>query len=346
MPSLQLVMRLLLAAIVFLAPLGASAQPTQPDSPVGGDSLLNDSASFGALVDAARAEAERLEGARRDEFWQDFAAEAFAFYQHRPTSDGGKDALDMAFRIWGNDGPSEVIDEALAQLDPASDAWDDRLFLRVKYAYERDGRGDEFGSLLTALSSQLSHPQSRSTVLLYLGRQAEQDQDEARGYFEAVIALDADSTAVAESRGFLYEFDHLALGDVAPDFVFTTLDGDARRVSDLRGSFVLLDFWATWCTPCLPELPYLVRAHEEYGEKGLEVVSISFDWDREALDQMIAEHALGWTHARDEQSIDGEAARLYNVRWLPRSFLIDRSGRVVAKDLRGDDIIDALAERL
>ena len=338
-PHSPLTMRLSLA-LTLLIGLATGARAQESTAPT--------DSTFTALVDVARAEAAGLEGEQRDRFWQEFAGEAFAFYRAHPDTLGGRDAIAMAFRIWGNDGTVNDITEALSHIDADSDVWNHRLLRGIELAYMGEGRTDEYFDLLHSLGSRLTHPKARSAVLLRLGKQSalEGKDTEAHPYFERVVALEADSADVAESEGFLYQFEHLAVGMEAPDFIAQSLAGDTLRLSDLRGRVVLLDFWATWCSPCLPEIPHLIEAYSMYRAQGFVIVGVSHDWEQEALVSMVEDKDMAWPHIWEPSREEGELARRYNVRWLPRSFLIDREGRIVAKDLRGEAVAEAVAKLL
>jgi peroxiredoxin len=311
-----------------------------------------DPTSFQELLDGAREEASVLDGEQRDEFWQDFASEAFAFYRANPMSDGGREALGKAFQIWGNDGTLEDITGALAYIDPAADVWDASLLNRVAFAYARAGQHDNYIALLHDLRGKLTHPRGVSTILLQLSRKsltAGRDE-EVRPYLEQIVTIAADSASVAEAEGYLYQIDHLAIGMEAPDFSTPTIAGDTLRLSDLRGQVVLLDFWATHCAPCLPEIPYLVEANDTYADHGFAIVGISQDWSEDVLQAMIDEQAMTWLHVWEPVQVrgapGGEVTERYNIRWIPQTFLLDREGRIVAKDLRGKALAEAVAKLL
>ena len=323
---------LILLLLSFASQANAQSEPT----------------SFEELVNGAREVASRLDGEQRDAFWQDFAGEAFLFYRANPASDGGRKALDMAFRIWGSDGTLEDITGALAYIDPASDVWDTRLLDRVALAYGRAGRPQEYSALLHDLKGTLTHPRAVSAVLLKLSHDLSMagHDEEARPHLEQIVALDADSALVVNAEGFLYQLDYLAMGMEAPDFSTPTLAGDTLRLSDFRGQVVLLDFWATWCSPCLPEIPYLLDTFSTYRDQGFVIIGVSHDLEHEALVSMVEEKEMAWPHIWEARREEGELARRYNVRWLPRSFLIDREGRIVDKDLRGDALAEAVAKLL
>ena len=308
----------------------------QADAPV--------DSTFEAQIRAAWGVARDYEGGNRDSLWRALAAEPFAYHRDHPDTPTGRRAARTAFTMWGNTNAADEVAAALPHLDPDSDLWADVLD-GVRNAYGRSDRGDDYATLLSDLDARLTHPKARTAVLSALGERAlAASPAEARPYFERVVALDADSFRVAAATGSLYEIDHLGLGMDAPDFAAATLDGDTLRLADLRGRVVLLDFWATWCGPCLPEIAHLADVTGEHGDDEFAVVGISLDREREDLVSMVEERDLSWAHVWQEDGWDGEIARLYNVRSLPQTYLLDRDGRIVAKGLRGDDMAAAVAE--
>ena len=327
-------MRLLPAlALLALVPAALAQGTAPPDS------------AFEARIRAAWGEARAYEGANQDSLWRALAAEPFAYYRAHPDTPTGQRAAETAFTMWGNTDAVDEVAEAVSHVDDDSAVWADVLH-GVGNAYGRADRYDEYLAFLAALEGRLTHPRSRSAALSQLGASAlrEGRDAEARPYFEAVASLDADSFHVVAAEGHLYEIDHLAIGMEAPDFAALTLDGDSLRLSDLRGRVVLLDFWATWCGPCLPEIPHLADAHGAHGDDDLVIVGVSLDREREALVSMVEERGLAWPHIWEEDEWQGEIATLYNVRGLPQTYLLDRAGRIVAKDVRGEAIEEVVAE--
>lgn len=123
---------------------------------------------------------------------------------------------------------------------------------------------------------------------------------------------------------------------------FTTED-KAVKLSDVvaKNNYTLLDFWASWCAPCIEEIPYLKKTYATYRDQGFEIVSISLDRDREDWRKALSEHTPDWIQLID----NGEAANVYQVRSIPYTLLIDQTGKIVAQDLRGDDLLRTI-ERL
>lgn len=127
----------------------------------------------------------------------------------------------------------------------------------------------------------------------------------------------------------------VAIGRKAPEFTAKTVDGKEFKLSDQRGRFVLIDFWATWCAPCVAELPTVKKVYEEFGASGFTVVSISFDRNAETAAKYMREKEMPWTQIWAENGANGPLAQLYGVSGIPATFLIDPDGNIVAMDLRG-----------
>ena len=136
-----------------------------------------------------------------------------------------------------------------------------------------------------------------------------------------------------------------AIGTVAPDIALPSPTGDTIRLSSTRGSVVLLDFWASWCSPCRSENPNLVKAYSTYHRKGFQIYQVSLDKTREAWERGIEEDQLGkWLHVSDIQYWNSKAAKLYRIESIPSNFLLDREGRIIATNLRGEALQAKLAE--
>ncbi len=137
-----------------------------------------------------------------------------------------------------------------------------------------------------------------------------------------------------------------ALGHAAPDFTQPAADGRPVRLSDFRGQYVLVDFWASWCKPCRAEHPHLAAAHAQYRDKGFTILSVSLDSEqaRGAWLKAIADDGLSWTNVADLKGWKNEAAALYGVRAIPQNVLVDPAGLIIGKNLRGNELQEKLAE--
>jgi thiol-disulfide isomerase/thioredoxin len=121
------------------------------------------------------------------------------------------------------------------------------------------------------------------------------------------------------------------------------MDGRRWTADDLRGRVTLIDVWATWCAPCLTELPFLKRARARYSREDFEILGVSFDVsDRRTFVSWINRHRVDWPQVHDGRGRQGPAARQLQVRGVPTSFLLDREGRLVAMNLRGERLLAAV----
>lgn len=136
----------------------------------------------------------------------------------------------------------------------------------------------------------------------------------------------------------------LSVGQIAPEIALPNPNEELIKLSDLRGKYVLIDFWAAWCRPCREENPNVVRLYNTYNEKGFEVFGVSLDRTKEAWVKAIAEDNLTWTHVSDLKYFNSEAAAIYKINAIPATYLIDPEGKIIAKDLRGKSLEDKLKE--
>ena len=136
-----------------------------------------------------------------------------------------------------------------------------------------------------------------------------------------------------------------SIGALAPDIALPNPDGKTMKLSDLRGKVVLLDFWAAWCRPCRMENPNVVKAYKKYHDKGFDVFSVSLDRDKASWTKAIKDDELIWpNHVSDLKYWQSEAAKVYGVTGIPATFLIGKDGRIIAKNLRGAALENALKE--
>jgi peroxiredoxin len=129
-----------------------------------------------------------------------------------------------------------------------------------------------------------------------------------------------------------------AKGKQAPVFAMEDVDGKKVNLTDFKGKYVLVDFWASWCGPCRKENPNVVAAYKKYHDKGFEILGVSLDSSKEAWLKAIQTDGLIWHHVSDLKGWKNEAAALYGVKSVPASFLIGPDGKVIGKDLRGSEL--------
>ncbi len=136
----------------------------------------------------------------------------------------------------------------------------------------------------------------------------------------------------------------LAVGMLAPDIALPNPEGDTVRLSSLRGKYVMINFWAAWCKPCRMENPNVLRLYDQYKDKGFEIYGVSLDRTKDAWVEAIAADKLPWKHVSDLQYFNSEAAALYSINAIPATVLLDKEGKIIAKNLRGEALAAKLAE--
>ncbi len=135
----------------------------------------------------------------------------------------------------------------------------------------------------------------------------------------------------------------LSVGSDVPEIALAGENGEAIKLSSLRGKYVLIDFWASWCRPCRMENPNNVRLYNAYKEKGFEIYGVSLDNDKNAWAAAIKKDSLTWLHVSDLKGWQSSAARQFKVTSIPYTVLIDPQGKIIGKNLRGEALAAKLA---
>jgi thiol-disulfide isomerase/thioredoxin len=142
----------------------------------------------------------------------------------------------------------------------------------------------------------------------------------------------------------------VAVGELAPNFSAKTPEGNTLLLKDVmaKGKLTLIDFWASWCGPCRKENPSLVKAYEKYHSKGLNIIGFSLDKKSglEAWKKAIIDDKLSWFHVSDLNEWESGTVKLYGITAIPQSVLIDSKGKIVGKNLKGEELNKKLEELL
>jgi peroxiredoxin len=135
-----------------------------------------------------------------------------------------------------------------------------------------------------------------------------------------------------------------AVGMQAPAFTQNDVNGKPVSLSSFKGKYVLVEFWASWCVPCRAGNPNLVKQYQLYKDKGFEIVSVSLDNVKDKWVEAIKKDGLPWVQVSDLKGWNNEVGRLYGVRAVPQSFLLDKEGKVIGNTLRDETLNSKLAE--
>ena len=195
-------------------------------------------------------------------------------------------------------------------------------------------------SLTNELNQKLLSNQNDIANLMFLDI-AQNNNDVVRTILTALSAQYPDHPLVKERKSNVVYSTNI--GSIAPDLEFPNPEGKMMKLSNLRGKYVLLDFWAAWCGPCRRENPNVVAMYHKYKDKGFEVFSVSLDRTKADWVGAIEKDKLVWpNHVSDLKGWSSEAGRTYGVSSIPTTFLIDKDGRILAKNLRGEALENML----
>ena len=136
------------------------------------------------------------------------------------------------------------------------------------------------------------------------------------------------------------------IGKTVPDFSATDLEGNPISLAQYRGKVVLLDFWAVWCGPCIAEMPTVIEVYNSYKDEGFDIIGISLDTDEERLQTYLTENEIPWRQVFSGEGWDSPVSRQYGIRAIPAPWLIDKEGKLISHQARGEALERLVVEAL
>lgn len=171
-------------------------------------------------------------------------------------------------------------------------------------------------------------------------------KEQTKELYEQLSKENKDSEFGAEIAKYIKLNKEPKIGEQFADFEMEDQNGNLKKLSDIKGKVVLLEFWASWCGPCRQENPNLVKTYENFNPKGFEIFAVSLDEDKESWLKAIEKDSLNWKHVSDLKGRRNEASLIYGINGIPDNFLIGENGEIIGRNLRGEQLNQKLKEIL
>jgi peroxiredoxin len=203
------------------------------------------------------------------------------------------------------------------------------------------GKQEEFRS---SIDSMLKFHDPLESYFVLFNFMEEQDFQKIKALKMRMEPKDIKSNYYSDLKTIYDNNKLLEIGEMAPEIELPQVDGSILKLSDLRGKVVLIDFWASWCGPCRAEFPNVKNLYARFKSKGFEIYGVSLDKDRPSWVSSINSLGLTWKQVSDLKFWACAPAKTYKVSGIPFTVLIDKEGKIIAKNLRGEDLEKKLEE--
>lgn len=211
-----------------------------------------------------------------------------------------------------------------------------------------DGKlSDQLNAELAAIENEINdairihvsqNPSSQVAAYIAKSNLANTDPRISRAIYELLDSTVKESLYGKELLQLILLKEPTGIGQIAPLFNLPDQSGKLHPLADYRGSYVLIDFWASWCAPCRLENPNLVKVQHSYAPKGLKIISISVDTDMHAWQKAVFEDKLSWLQVSDLKGLKSETGKQYGITHVPMNFLLDKEGKIIGRNLKGEEL--------